>query len=114
VLDDHASRIQVLDRECRFVRSFNLRNVLVPPDKIAEAGLAVDSTGNIYVSNAGSSAVKIYSQAGQLLASMGRAGSRPQEFDLPSGVWIDASDRIYVADTRNSRVQVFQFSRELR
>jgi hypothetical protein len=28
---------------------------------------------------------------------------------LPSGVWIDSRNRVYVADMLNSRVAVFQF-----
>jgi len=41
---------------------------------------------------------------------LGRRGFGAEEFNVPSGVWIDPADGIYVADTRNSRVQVFHVS----
>jgi sugar lactone lactonase YvrE len=30
------------------------------------------------------------------------------EFNSPAGLWIDGRNRLYVADTNNGRVQVFQ------
>jgi len=42
---------------------------------------------------------------------VGAAGRGPGEFLLPSGLYIDKRDRIYVADQGNSRVQVFQYVR---
>jgi hypothetical protein len=41
--------------------------------------------------------------------AIGGEGGAPGEFVLPSGVWIDRRDRVFVADTHNSRVQIFQF-----
>ncbi|MHC4930025.1 MAG: hypothetical protein ACYTFU_10220 [Planctomycetota bacterium] len=36
-------------------------------------------------------------------------GHGPGQFWLPAGIFIGANDRIYVADTFNKRIQVFEF-----
>jgi hypothetical protein len=36
-------------------------------------------------------------------------GSGAGQFQLPTGLFIDRSDRIYVADSYNHRVQVFRY-----
>jgi iron(III) transport system permease protein len=43
----------------------------------------------------------------RLLAVIGHAGTGPGEFNRPEGLWIDAQDRLYVADSCNHRIQVF-------
>jgi hypothetical protein len=42
------------------------------------------------------------------LLALGRRGTGPGEFWLPSGIFIDDDDKLYVCDTFNERVQVFQ------
>ncbi|MCB0316650.1 MAG: 6-bladed beta-propeller, partial [Calditrichaeota bacterium] len=37
-----------------------------------------------------------------------KQGRGAGEFWLPAGIYIDAANRIYVADTYNSRIQMFQ------
>ena len=52
--------------------------------------------------------MQIFDEGGALLLAFGGDGAAPGEFWLPSGVHI-ANDRIYVADSYNRRVQIFQF-----
>ena len=42
----------------------------------------------------------------------GSTGNDYGEFWLPSGIFIDDSDRIYVSDTYNHRVQIFKYLRK--
>lgn len=105
VLDADASRIQVLDLQGRPRTAFKIRNVNAQ-GAVAKMGLAVDDASHIYVSNL-SNDIRIYDQEGQLLGSLERPTSMAT-FRQPSGMWIDSAGRIYVADTRNSRVQVFE------
>ena len=72
--------------------------------------MGVDHEGNIYVSFADASVVKVYNREGSLMKSFGSMGFKMGEFNFPTGLWIDLTDRIYVADTRNLRIQVFQLS----
>lgn len=70
--------------------------------------LAFTSTGEIFVSDGyGNSRVVRHSSEGKPIASFGKKGDGPGEFDLPHGIAIDAQDRVYVADRGNQRVQVF-------
>jgi hypothetical protein len=46
--------------------------------------------------------------------AFGQEGHGPGEFWLPAGICIDVHDRIYVADSYNKRVQIFEFLKESR
>jgi DNA-binding beta-propeller fold protein YncE/ABC-type molybdate transport system permease subunit len=41
------------------------------------------------------------------LASFGKPGNGPGEFNRPEGLCVDAQDRLYVADSCNHRIQIF-------
>jgi DNA-binding beta-propeller fold protein YncE len=53
--------------------------------------------------------IKIFDHSGRLLLYFGQRGGNYGEFSLPSGIFIDAKNNIYVGDTYNSRVQVFKY-----
>ena len=71
-------------------------------------GVGVDAVGHIYVADATFDRVQIFDPRGRYLLGFGGQGSEAGNFWLPAGVFI-AGDRIYVADSYNRRVQVFQF-----
>jgi hypothetical protein len=48
-----------------------------------------------------------YDAAGEYLMEWGEAGSGPGQFDLVHGLAVDDEHRVYVADRRNNRIQVF-------
>jgi DNA-binding beta-propeller fold protein YncE len=75
-----------------------------------DGGLAVDNEGNIYISYVASSIISMYQPDGTPLGTFGQPGSRIGEFRAPRGLWVDGNNRIYVSDTGNARVQVFQVS----
>lgn len=107
VLDSFSSRVQALDLQGHVLRQFSTPNDNAsPPD---HAGLAIDSEGDLYVSDEVQGMVRVYNQEGKLLNVFGRPGNRIGEFSRPLGVWVDERDRVYVADSRNHRIQVFQF-----
>ncbi len=103
VLDAEQSRIQVLDFEGNRIGCYR---VAVGADR--DNGLAVDGDGNIYISYVARSMISIYKPDGTPIGTLGQPGSRVGEFRLPRGLWVDPSNRLYVADTGNGRVQVFQ------
>jgi DNA-binding beta-propeller fold protein YncE len=107
VLDDFGSRVQVFDSQHNLLNSFRVRASDQPP-LLSEVGLSSDSTGLIYLSNLFPDEVAVFNHSGKLVALFGHSGNRVEEFKVPSGIWIDGSDRIYIADTDNSRVQVFR------
>lgn len=107
VVDSANSRISVMDLQCTPVAQFSIRAVQ-DPSNMGEGGLSVDLAGNIYVSNSTDSHIRTYSRLGALLGSFGRHGMEVGEFSSPAGLWIDGASRLYISDTNNGRVQVFQ------
>jgi hypothetical protein len=71
-------------------------------------GLDADSEGHVYVADALSNFIQIFDQDGQFLLSFGGMGGGFGQFRLPTGVYI-FNNTIYVADSQNGRVQVFEF-----
>ena len=109
ILDSAGMRVQIMDLECHLLGGFSVLNASRQKADRAE-GLGVDQDGNIYVSYVGTSEIRMYASDGGLLASFGQAGPRMGEFSAPRGLWIDAKNRLYVADTENARVQLFQLT----
>ncbi len=109
VVDSSNSRIHVMDLQCNPISQFEILATPGPP-LIDEIGLGVDRHGAIYVSSTRDSHIRIYSRNGVSLGSMGHSGIGIGEFNSPAGLWIDGTDRLFVGDTNNGRVQVFQLS----
>jgi DNA-binding beta-propeller fold protein YncE len=105
VLDMERSRIQILDFDGNRIASYRIASGV---DR--NNGLAVDREGNIYISYGARSIISMYKPDGMPIGTFGQSGNKIGEFRDPRGLWVDASNRIYVADTGNARVQVFQIS----
>ena len=73
-------------------------------------GVAVDSSGNVYVADPGNHRIQKFNSTGTFISSWGGSGSGNGQLSGPLGVAIDASNNVYVADTGNNRVQVFNTS----
>jgi sugar lactone lactonase YvrE len=58
-------------------------------------GIALDSTGRVFVADRLNSRLQIFDQDGKFLAEW-------KQFGRPSGVWIDKNDVIYVADSQST------------
>ena len=75
-------------------------------------GVASDSDGNIYVVDALFDNIQMFDKEGHLLMAFGNHGKEYGEFWLPTGIYIDKNDFIYVSDSSNRRVQVFKYLKE--
>ena len=70
--------------------------------------LVAAGDGRLYVTDGyGNARVHAFSSAGDHLFSWGAPGSGPGEFNLPHGIDVDSSGRVFVADRENSRIQLF-------
>ena len=75
---------------------------------------AVGPDGDLFVSDGyGNARVHRFSAGGELKASWGEPGSGPGQFNLPHGIVVDRSGRVFVADRENSRIQIFSSEGEL-
>jgi DNA-binding beta-propeller fold protein YncE len=75
-------------------------------------GVAVDASGNVYVTDSDNSRVQKLSPTGAFLDKWGSSGSGDGQFQTPVGIAIDAAGNILVADRENDRVQKFSPSGE--
>jgi hypothetical protein len=67
----------------------------------------------VYVIDAHFECVQIFDPQGRLLLTFGEEGHGPGQFWLPTGIHIDDDDRIWIADSYNRRVQVFDYRPEV-
>ena len=72
------------------------------------SALAVDADGNVYVVESYHDYLLVFNRNGELLLPIGGTGAGIGQFYLPTSVWTDASNRIFVADMFNGRVAIFQ------
>ena len=99
------------------VKVFNLRGELIGTvghDKGSEAGEflfptypAVDTQGNLYVTDTLNSRVQVFDPDCKYLKTVGSRGSAWGMFDKPKGVALDSFGNLYVADSGWSNVQIF-------
>jgi DNA-binding beta-propeller fold protein YncE len=79
----------------------------------APSGVAVDSSGNIYVADANNDTIRKVTPAGAVTTIGGTAGvagsvdgaGSAARFDHPMGVAVDASGNVYVADYNNNTIR---------
>lgn len=70
--------------------------------------VAFTSTGDIFISDGyGNNRIVHFDRNGRFVKTWGRLGGAPGEFDVPHAIVCDSSDRLYVADRSNARIQVF-------
>lgn len=115
VADAFAANVQIFTSEGRFVRKFGRRGDTSGDFQLIKS-VAVDSEDNIYVLDGRMHNLSIFNQFGDLLLTLGgyyavsdSGKFAPGGFSVPISVDIDSTDRIYVVDQLNARVQVFQY-----
>ena len=70
--------------------------------------VAWDAAGNIYVVDGlGNSRIAKFDKNGKFVRSWGQTGTGPGQFRQPRAIAIDAQGLVYIADTGNRRIQVF-------
>ena len=69
--------------------------------------IAIDSAGNVYVTEFRGNRVQKVTADGALLLHWGSQGSQEAQFQNPTGISIDQDDNVFVAESGNHRVQKF-------
>jgi len=69
--------------------------------------IAVDTAGNIYVTDNWADRVWKFSPTGDVITHWGSKGSGNGQFGVPAHIAIDKQDFIYITDIHNNRIQKF-------
>jgi sugar lactone lactonase YvrE len=101
-------RIEKFSPDGEFIEGWGPAN---PQTGIEESWkqLAIDADDNLYIVNIREGTIHKYSADGVYLDAWGAPGSQPGQLDYPSGIAI-YGERVYVADSGNNRVQVFDLN----
>ena len=109
IVDGGNFRVQVLDPDGKFVRSFGQIG-----DRTGQfarpKGLGIDPDGNLYVADAAHGNFQIFDSEGQLLMFIGGRSYTPgpANYMLTAGLAVDEDGRIYVVDQYFRKVDVFR------
>ena len=95
----YGKKVMMFDKDGKKVRTITHKKFL------HLAGVAVDKSDNIYVSDYGSSSLFKFSKEGKLMKVAGRKGTQPVEVTNPSLIKV-INDKLYVCDRGNHRVQI--------
>lgn len=103
VAEGHASGADANARVLRFDRSGKListwgKKGTGPGEFDQPHALAMDSQGRLFVGDRGNDRIQIFSASGTLLDTW-------TQFSRPSGIFIDANDVIYVADSESGSIE---------
>jgi streptogramin lyase len=79
-----------------------------PGQFFSPQGVAVDGSGNVYVTEFANNRVQKFTSSGAYQGvTWGSTGSAPGQFNRPMGLTVDASGAVYVTDRDNARIQKF-------
>ena len=85
--------------------------VRVVKDHNKPYGIAVNSRGEMIVSEFGSHQVSVFDVGGRRVRTFGSCGDKPEQMKYPAGVAVDSTDNIYVSSEH--KLQKFTSSGEL-
>ena len=99
VTDNGNMRVSVWSKVGTFKRDFTL--------KYAPICIAATSDNHLLITSHSSNTVMVCTLEGELVHEFGGEGADSGKFDGPEGICVDDNGVVYVADSKNKRVQVF-------
>ena len=102
VLSRQGSHADILDSDGNPQSSFEIVGTPEMPSN-GWIALAIDQHANIYVSNMMSASVRVYSPDGRFITAL----EKPSVINA-MGLWVDSSNRLFVADSTGGEVHVFR------
>lgn len=109
VSDTGNDRIQVFDEQGKFLQSFDGSVDGKSGGSVVNLrGLGLDGQGILYAVSNLTNHIHGLSSDGKPLFTFGEVGAADGQFYLPNGLFVDGQGRIYITDTANARVAVYQ------
>jgi ABC-type Fe3+ transport system permease subunit/DNA-binding beta-propeller fold protein YncE len=108
VIEPHYSRVNHFDAQGKLLSQWGAHGTNDGQLAFPRA-VALNSRGECFVSEYGvlERVQRFAAAGGSWVASLGHFGSGPGEFNRAEGLCVDAQDHLYVADSCNHRIQVF-------
>ena len=100
------ARIVKFTKDGKFIKTWGKRGA-APGEFDTPHGLAFDSKGRLFVADRSNNRIQIFDQEGKFLEEW-------KQFSRPSGIYIDANDVIYVADSESNAKANPGFKRGIR
>jgi len=72
------------------------------------ADITFDNKDNIYILDSGNHRIQKFDANGKYLATFGRQGEGPGEFQYPMSLDIDTEGYLYISDPQNQRIQILK------
>jgi len=69
--------------------------------------VAVDRSGNVYVTDTFNNRVEIFDADGEFISTFGKNGDGPADLERPKGIAIDSDGHVWVVDAAQNRIKVF-------
>jgi DNA-binding beta-propeller fold protein YncE len=109
VVDGGNFRVQVFDRDGKFVRTFGAAGKQVG-NFARPKEIATDRSGNVYIVDTAFGNFQIFDAAGEMLMFIGERSERdgPAKYMLPSGIAVDEDGRIYMVDQWFRKIDIFR------
>lgn len=100
IVDTNNCRIQVFNENLNFEFSFGKERLSSPID------ISIYNE-KIYVTDFENSKIFIFDSIGKFVSEFGKKGQNNGEFNSPLGIFINKNGYIFVCDSANNRVQIF-------
>ncbi|MDH4219130.1 MAG: NHL repeat-containing protein [Candidatus Aminicenantes bacterium] len=68
--------------------------------------ISVDEAGNLFILDSGNHRIQKFSPEGKYIATVGRKGQGPREFNSPLSIDIDVNGYLYISDPNNRRIHI--------
>lgn len=109
VLDSGNFRVQQFEPNGQYLKSWGRPGRLMG-DFARPRAMAIDRQNNVYVTDGAFQNFQIFNSQGQLLLPVGVGGMahRPGVFALPAGISVEDTDRIFVVDQIQRKIDVFR------
>src|ERR671912_38704 len=108
VTDMKNSRVQVFDKDFNFIRQWG--SFGTGPGQFSGTIPGIDyyeKEDLVFVADKRSTNFQVFDENGKSISKYGSKGKQDGQFNRPEDIAIDPEGKVFVADTGNSRIQVF-------
>jgi sugar lactone lactonase YvrE len=118
-LENNSDDVEIVTNDLQgfhFVKKFDSNGTLIsawgtkgtgPGQFLHAHGIAVDSNGNVYVSDAEKCNIQKFDSEGNFIKMFGTRGTGPGQFFQPESMAVDSMGNLFVADYANQYIQKF-------